>query len=609
MDEDKNAPAGSLQKLKNFSGLVLIAIAFVTLTILSWRKWPDVLIDFGLQLYTPWQLASGKVLYRDVMHLAGGPFSQYFNALLFKIFGISFTTLIVANLCLIALLLFLLYRFFSKISDQITATAICLVVVLVFAFSEYLQIGNYNYVTPYTHEALHALILSIAAILFLSRWLLHKSIAALSLAGFCFGLVFLTKPESFLALFVCVITAFAFGFIQERFSRWLAKSAAAFLLCAAIPIAIAFACFRSVESNSEALRAIAWAWIPLLTTSAAHNDFYRSTLGLDDIGANFILAASQFLGYSFCLLLCAWASRKSVDRTQREKIISILIFVGLLVGAFSYKWFEAGRALLFFTPAVGGIIFWFWKKDPTLNRKFIPAILWFVFAFMLLAKTGIHSRIWHYGFYLDMPATVLAIYFVGWFLPNNLQRWKVHPATFRSIIFCLLAIGSVRLVLASNVFYSAKTFAVGNNSDRIFSYSPQNDPTATAMHMALNWIEKNSAPDSTLAVFPEGVMLNYLSRRHNPTPYINMTLPEWQAFGEEKILSAYQKNNPDYIVLIHRDPSEYGVKFFGKTEIYGLKTMRWINKNYTPTQLIGNEPLQQKDVFGIKILKLKKSPQ
>ena len=44
MDEDKNAPTGSLQKLKKFYGLVLIAIAFITLTILSWRKWPDVLI-------------------------------------------------------------------------------------------------------------------------------------------------------------------------------------------------------------------------------------------------------------------------------------------------------------------------------------------------------------------------------------------------------------------------------------------------------------------------------------------------------------------------------------------------------------------------------------
>ncbi|MEO5803817.1 MAG: hypothetical protein ABIR24_09825 [Verrucomicrobiota bacterium] len=605
MDENKNVSSGSVAKLKKIYGLFPVAAAFVALTIFSWRKWPDVLIDFGLQLYTPWQLTNGKILYRDVMHLAGGPFSQYFNALLFQVFGVSFTTLIVANLFLIAVLLFLLHHFFSKISDQITATSICLVVVLVFAFSEYLQIGNYNYVTPYTHETLHSLILSLGAILLFSRWLLRKSITAIFFAGCCFGLVFLTKPESFLALFASASAAFFFGFNQERFSRWLAKSATAFALGTAIPIGIAFAGFRSVENNFAAFQAIAWAWIPLFTTSAANNDFYRSTLGLDDIGPNLVLAGTQFLGYGFCLALCAWVSRRSPDRPQREKIFSLLIFAGLAIAAFTYKWFEGGRALLFFTPTIGALLFWLWKKVPARNCELIPAILWFVFAFVLLAKTGVHSRIWHYGFYLDMPATILAIYFVGWLLPGMLRRWNVHPGTFRLIVFCLLAIGTLRLVLISNNFYQAKTFAIGGGADKIFSYPARIDPTAPAMQAALNWIEKNSAEDATLAVLPEGVMLNYLSRRVNPTPYINVTFPVWQAFGEEEILSAFQKQNPDFIALVHRDASEYGVEFFGKTERYGLKTMRWINQNYTPVQLIGREPLQD-GAFGIKILKLNK---
>ncbi len=76
----------------------MVALAFVFAAAISWRRWPDLLVDFGGQLYIPWRLANGAVLYRDLFYFAGGPLSQYFNALLFKIFGTSFLTLIVANL-------------------------------------------------------------------------------------------------------------------------------------------------------------------------------------------------------------------------------------------------------------------------------------------------------------------------------------------------------------------------------------------------------------------------------------------------------------------------------------------------------------------------------
>jgi hypothetical protein len=79
-------------------------------------------------------------------------------------------------------------------------------------------------------------------------------------------------------------------------------------------------------------------------------------------------------------------------------------------------------------------------------------------------------------------------------------------------------------------------------------------------------------------------------------------LPEWKTYGEKNILSAFQKNPPDYVVLVHKDTSEYGVDFFGQTEAYGLKTMQWINANYSPVYLIGNEPLRD-DKFGIQFFK------
>ena len=108
--------------------------------------------------------ARARCLYRDLHYLAGGPFSQYFNALLFKIFGVSFRTLIFANLAITAGLLVLIYRRFLAAADRWTATTICLGIVLVFAFNEYQVVGNYNYIAPYSHELFHGLVLSILAI-------------------------------------------------------------------------------------------------------------------------------------------------------------------------------------------------------------------------------------------------------------------------------------------------------------------------------------------------------------------------------------------------------------------------------------------------------------
>ena len=53
--------------------VLVLAIVFAMLTVWSWLKWPDPLIDFGRELYTPWQLSSGKVLYRDVKRHVVGP--------------------------------------------------------------------------------------------------------------------------------------------------------------------------------------------------------------------------------------------------------------------------------------------------------------------------------------------------------------------------------------------------------------------------------------------------------------------------------------------------------------------------------------------------------
>ena len=73
-------------------GLSIVAVAMIAMLIFSWRCWCDPIADFGRELYVPWQIKQGKVLYHDIAYF-NGPLSPYFNSILFRVFGASLMTL------------------------------------------------------------------------------------------------------------------------------------------------------------------------------------------------------------------------------------------------------------------------------------------------------------------------------------------------------------------------------------------------------------------------------------------------------------------------------------------------------------------------------------
>jgi hypothetical protein len=129
--------------------LIILALTFAALTIWSWRKWSDPVVDFGRELYEPWQITTGKILYRDIAVLFG-PFSQYLNALWFTLFGVSVTTLVLCNLVILAAMTAGIYYLFGSACGPAAATVTTIVMLVLFGFSQYVSPGNYNFVCPYS---------------------------------------------------------------------------------------------------------------------------------------------------------------------------------------------------------------------------------------------------------------------------------------------------------------------------------------------------------------------------------------------------------------------------------------------------------------------------
>jgi len=207
MDKSEpQVPDGRARRDFIFAAVVLGCV-FVGLLAMTWRKWPDMMLDFGLQLYMPWKISNGAVLFRDLAYMTGGPFSQYLDAGLFHVCGVAFMTLAMFNLALLVLMVLMVYRCFYQAADQLTALMCGLAILLVFAFSHYSDYGIFNYVTPYCEEVYQGLILSIATVALLARWVNTQKSWPAIIAGLCSGLVFLAKPEVFLALAAAIFAA------------------------------------------------------------------------------------------------------------------------------------------------------------------------------------------------------------------------------------------------------------------------------------------------------------------------------------------------------------------------------------------------------------------
>jgi hypothetical protein len=285
--------------------------------------------------------------------------------------------------------------------------------------------------------------------------------------------------------------------------------------------------------------------------------------------------------------------------TRLERVLFFAAAGGLSI---NYGWQKFGHCLPLVVLVAAVLLWREWRQNSkrgVRNSEF-PA-LWLAFSFAMLAKLGFNPRISHFGIFLAMPAFLSAFYLLLHLLPRLLEGLGLNSKSFRVAMFILLLAGLARLTIHSALFYKDKDFTLGTGGDRIVTFDPKFDPVGSQMAEAAAWIKTNTAPTNTLAVLPEGVMLNYLTRHVNPTPYVVFAFEVW-AFGEQNMLAAYKKNPPDYIFLVQRDTSEYGVPYFGMKDGFGYDIMQWVGRSYETVELIGGEP-RLGGAFGIKILK------
>ncbi len=598
----------SLQTVKKFIGPLILLAAEIHMLRISWFKWPDVLIDYGRELYVPWQITQGKVLYADLNHLYG-PLAHYLNALLFQIFGTGFSTLVYFNICLVTILTFLIYSLLRAIFGSLIATAAGLCFLVIFAFSQYVGIANYNFVCPYSHEITYGIFFFFLALFLFTKYLHNSRWYFCALLGFLLGLIYLTKVEIFVAAFLTFICGFIFVYwrIKPPFFR---RHMFHLILFSLLPPAAFLVYFSFNMPPANALESIVASYKSVFMSALVNNIFYLRIAGFDDPLRNIALLLKQTGGYIIVLIFTVLISY--IFRRLPNKIfkylwltaIFILIFFTFFQGVYTINWLEIARpyplCLLIFLIYLTVQLF---AKHLETNaiRQFLPFVLLTLFALIMLLKMILNVHFYHYGFALAMPASLVMVAACLYYIPGFISRWgnKEAAAGFLGLFIVLVMLFYYNY---TSQIYALKNYPVAQGRDQFFSFDQIISSRGPVINEAIKHINRLMSDNDTFIVLPEGVMINYLARRNNPSRYFEFTPNFVEAITEEKMLEAIAPTSPSFIILAEKNTSEHGAQYFGRNYAFNINS--WINKNYVKELLIGEEPLTGKG-FGIIIARKK----
>ena len=573
--------------------VLLVVTAFFLIT--SWRKWNHPLIDFGRELYVPWRLSEGAVLYRDVDDVYG-PFSQYFNAELFRLFGPGLMVLVTANLVIFAAILALSYALFRRAWGVTGALAACLVFVSVFAFSQFLVLSNFNYATPYAHEATHGVLVSLALVAVLSCWVERPTRLNSFVSGLLLGLTLVLKPEFIVAGFA--VTTGALVLCRRRFGKIPMSDCASFVLGALLPSAVFVVYFSQHFPLIEAVQTSGRAWSSLIIHPDIVSKKYQLVfLGLDQPWSNLLahvrktLVAIVTLGA--LVGLSAFALGRGSVKT-RWSLMGLTVAAALAVGL-KAEWGDVGRCLLglnllYLGLAWCGCLRRLNASEPVDEANIIRRILLGVLAVALMSRMVLSGRIFQYGFVQAALAAMVVVAVMSAESAEWMPVVRGRRLAMAALAAALLAPGVAWHLVISQRYLRAETYPVGEGRDRFYTVPPNIDGTGYLINEVTKALRR-FPHEAVLLALPEGEMVNYIARRSSPLPQFQFYSWTTEGGREQAIIEALDVRPPDLVVIAGRDLTDFGIAHYGERDGAGRGIMLWLAQHYRVTHHFGDDPL------------------
>jgi len=579
-----------------------IFIPFGVMLVISWRRWLSPLTDSGREMDLPLRLLNGELLYRDI-HYLYPPFSPYFNALLYRIFGVHLGVLQMGGIIGAGIVVFLCFRIARRLFTPLDASIAAITVIVWLVFKP-----NGNLISPYAYAALHATIFALGALLSSLRFAENGRIVSLLIAGGLTGLAAVAKLEFALPAAAAILTALLCVRLPQVEYRRVAWRAAA----AAIPI---IATVLSVYGWF--LYRVGWQTLVIdchlfythLPPSLVVYNTWRS-------GADRPLEslAEMLGGAAVCaliaggILIVSLVRRRSAT-TRSPRILRIATIVAILsaavvaliiatTGGWDGSPLRAAPLLLL------GIIVGEWRRGKPSGESASLLII-AVYSLVILFRVALRVPSGgHYGSFF-LPTTYLLFCYLGLrTLPRAIARWTADEeasgyaqSIARGLIALALLIGATDTAIRYRTRYRYLVQAPRGSLRVVRAHYP-------AYQEALDFLRDHSTPGDAIAVFPEGSDLAFLSERSMPLRHQILLPGLMSADDEQRTIRQLASEPIRYVLIVNRPTREFGAEVFGRDFYQDLGET--IRQEYHVVQVCGRDRNPQIEIgdpeFFIKIL-------
>lgn len=559
-------------KWPTLAGVFALAVASVGLFLISRGKWSDALIDSGNVWIIPFTISRGELLYRDVVYWFG-PFTPYFHGAIFRVFGPSFSTLVLAGIVGSIATLAALYYSLRRVASRTEAVLWSALAIPALVFMP----NSGGAVLGMGYRMWHAATFALLAVAVLvgpgegergRRALLAGALAGL--AGLCrteWGLVTLLATG-------LVVVLYREGYRRKVWEAELRLAAGFLLVFAGVFVLFGIASgWRALVQDAPVLL------LNIPAETRAHAAFSGASGWRGGVWT-LLYSAAMWLAV---FLLMEIVALRVADRSRARRRLPWLVTLLAIFAAAAW----GGGALS------GGLI---WSAAPVVcgvsclvalraRRDPLAAAL---FGFGMLGLLLSHRRFFFIGDgpYVG-PPLLFALVCAAGLCSMAVSREKDAAAGER------LRVGvAVLLVLLTVVAFAARAVEYGRD-DRVAirgtaGFLTARPELAREIEDLAAAISAGSSVEDGLVVFPEGEVLNYLSGRRNPIRH-KLYLPGYVNAGNEReILADLERAAPAAVVIWRRSLGEYGAGPFG--EGYGREIRRWIDRNYERKAFRSNVP-------------------
>ena len=583
----KNSTGASPNESRMADYLALGSLFLFMLFICSitWQKWGSLTVDCGREMYVPAAMNEGKRLYFDIWY-PYGPLIPYWNAFLFRLFGIHLSVLYasgIAIIVIISLTLYSLSRIFLPVILSFTA---------VFAFIlQAFQLNIFNYVLPYSYAAAYGSMFSIVLLWLLIQDCFGEQSWRIFAAGLISALMLLTKIEFGLAAYGFLFSAIAIRAVRTKSAG---KFAQDIVIC--VP---GFLLTIGIYGKLVSLSSFAFIFEENITI-APHSYFIRTfgKLWAQQVGFTtdlFIIIKSILKGllstvgllsaiwiaslYRFALIILLTLAFGVCSFHLSVIFVSTILEVNLppiLMRIAPFFFFNTGLIWLSVMLLIITIIKWWQTGQQSLDSAvLLLTICSITIGFRVLTKMNPvgYSIFYSTAAYLSWLVT---LYTLSRYLPSQPTEriWKGF-----SILLCC------GLIVIMIPYYRVDKRQFLISSPRGSIYTDQ--WTGESYIRLLTFLDSVKPRSGLFVTMPEDVSLYYFSSTIAPSRWYSLA-PGILPPGELTLsyLQELDRIKVKYVILSNRSTPEFGVPIFG--EDYNQTVYQWLEQNYKVIEQVGD---------------------